>query len=111
MAYIVLQYFEDLQDGCRAYRAGETYPRPGFAVSSERIAELSGPANRRGIPLIAEELKTEHNCADPTTHSTELCHMTKAQLRALAKERGLGEIKPTMLKADMIELLEGGEDN
>ena len=33
--------------------------------------------------------------------------MTKAQLRALAKERGFGEIKPSMLKADMIELLEG----
>lgn len=107
MAYTVLTYFEDLQDGGRAYRAGETYPRPGYAVSSDRIAELSCPANRRGIPLIVEEHEIEHACPDPTTHSTELCHMTKAQLRALAKERGLGELKPTMLKAEMIELIEG----
>lgn len=108
MPYLVLEYFEDLQDGSYPYRAGMNFPRPGLAVSEERITELSGPDNRRGIPLIAPE-KAEPHCSDPTTHSTELCHMTKAQLRALAKERGLGEIKPTMVKADLIELLEGAE--
>lgn len=109
MHYTVLTYFEDLQDGSFPYRAGDKYPRSGFSVSEERIRELSGPDNRRGIPLIATEddNETERGCADPTTHSTELCHMTKAQLRALAKERGLGELKPTMLKAEMIELIEG----
>lgn len=104
MRYRVLEDFADAQDKGFVYRAGDTYPRAG-EPSAERIAELSGSANRRGIPLIAEEHVT--GCADPTTHSTELCHMTKTQLRALARERGLGEIKPTMLKADMIELLEG----
>ena len=111
MAYRVLKYFEDLQDGSRPYRAGDKFPRPGFSATAERIAELSGSDNRRGVPLIAaeeaEEIETAQYCADPTTHSTELCHMTKAQLRALAKERGLGELKPTMLKAEMIELIEG----
>lgn len=106
MPYTVLEYFEDLQDGSYPYRAGMKYPRPGLAVSEERITELSGPDNRRGIPLIKED---EHQCSDPTTHSTDLCYMTKAQLRAMAKEKGLGEIKPTMLKADLIELIEGAD--
>ena len=52
MAYTVLQYFEDLQDRSHSYRAGDSFPRPGLSVSPERIAELSGADNLRGIPLI-----------------------------------------------------------
>ena len=46
--------FADLQDGNRIYEAGDTYPRPGFDVSPERLAELAGSDNRMGEPLIVD---------------------------------------------------------
>jgi hypothetical protein len=54
MGYIVLMRFADLQDGNRVYEAGDTYPRPGFDVSPERLAELAGSDNRMGEPLIVD---------------------------------------------------------
>lgn len=54
MSYIVLTRFADLQDGNRIYEAGDTYPRPGFDVSPERLAELAGSDNRMGEPLIVD---------------------------------------------------------
>lgn len=47
--------FNDLQDGEYCYRAGEVYPRPGLAVTPERIAELAGSDNRMGYPLIVAD--------------------------------------------------------
>ena len=55
MSYKALVFFRDGQDDNRAYRPGDTFPRAGLAVSAARLAELSGSANRRGIPLIREE--------------------------------------------------------
>lgn len=52
MKYKVLKYFEDLQDDRYPYHEGDIFPRDGFDVSEERIAELSSDANRRGKPLI-----------------------------------------------------------
>lgn len=54
MSYIVLMRFADLQDGNRVYEAGDTYPRPGFDVPPERLAELAGSDNRMGEPLIVD---------------------------------------------------------
>lgn len=54
MSYIVLMRFADLQDGNRVYEAGDTYPRPGFDVSPERLSELEGSDNRMGEPLIVD---------------------------------------------------------
>lgn len=50
--YIALTRFADLQDGNRIYEAGEIFPRLGFVVSDERLAELAGSDNRAGKPLI-----------------------------------------------------------
>lgn len=50
--YKALVRFADLQDGNRIYEAGETYPRLGFDVGPQRIAELAGRDNRMGYPLI-----------------------------------------------------------
>lgn len=55
MSYKALVFFRDGQDDNRAYRPGDTFPRAGLAVSAVRLAELSGSANRRGIPVIREE--------------------------------------------------------
>lgn len=52
MGYIVAVDFVDIKDGNRLARAGEKYPRPGLAVSDERLAELAGSGNRIGFPLI-----------------------------------------------------------
>ena len=50
----VIKYFTDLQDNRHAYHEGDTFPREGIEVSPERIKELSGDKNKRGIPLIEE---------------------------------------------------------
>lgn len=44
-----------------------------------------------------------HN--DPQTHSRELCHMTMAQLRAIAAEHGI-ECRSNIRKPLLIEMLE-----
>ena len=50
--YKALVYFTDLQDNRYAYNAGDVFPRIGLEVSEERLAELSGSNNKRGIPVI-----------------------------------------------------------
>lgn len=57
MSYIVLTRFADLQDGNRIYEAGDEYPRLGFDVTPERLAELAGSDNRVGRPLIAHAVE------------------------------------------------------
>lgn len=54
MKYRVLHYFTDAQDNEHPYNAGDTYPREGLSVNTNRINELSGAKNRRGIALIEE---------------------------------------------------------
>ena len=69
---------------------------------------------RLGVPdwAIPEEgswAKESDECRhnnDPESHSRGLCHMTKAQLRALAEENDVAGAKPTMRKEELIELLE-----
>lgn len=52
--YKVKVYFTDLQDGGHPYQVGEVFPRAGKKVSAERLAELSGTNNKRGVALIEE---------------------------------------------------------
>lgn len=52
MGYKVIAYFQDLQDEKYEYNVGDTFPRKGLKVSEERLAELSGKDNKRGIELI-----------------------------------------------------------
>ena len=52
MEYIAISDFTDLQDNRHAYHTGDKFPRVGFEVSAERIAELSSSNNRRGKPMI-----------------------------------------------------------
>ncbi len=59
--YEVLKYFEDLTDGNYPYNEGDVFPRKGLKVSKERITELSGSDNRRGVPLICKKAKKGTN--------------------------------------------------
>lgn len=52
--YRVIEYFTDMQDNDYAYHAGDTFPHDGMAVTADRIKELSGTQNKRGIALIEE---------------------------------------------------------
>lgn len=52
--YRVKKHFTDLQDNRYVYHEGDIYPREGLEVSAERLAELAGTKNRRGISLIEE---------------------------------------------------------
>lgn len=58
MKYIVIVEFTDLQDNSRKYRVGDEFPRLGFAVSAERLEELSTNKNRRKFPVI-EAVETD----------------------------------------------------
>lgn len=52
-AFKALREFYDLEDGGHFYRAGDDYPRPGFAPGEKRLHALSTADNRQGCPLIA----------------------------------------------------------
>lgn len=52
--YRATQFFTDMQDGNHPYNAGDIFPREGVTATPERIKELSGTQNRRGIALIEE---------------------------------------------------------
>lgn len=67
MAYVVTVMFHDLSDyeetkGGRIYHqynVGDAFPRKGKDVSEDRINELAGSENARGIPLIKEVVPKE----------------------------------------------------
>lgn len=50
--YKVIRHFTDLQDKNRPYNVGDIFPREGLKVAEERLTELAGSNNKRGIPLI-----------------------------------------------------------
>ena len=62
--YKVVSYFTDLQDNDYPYNVGDEYPRNGLTVTAERIKELSGKSNLRGIALI-KEVQAEAEKAEP----------------------------------------------
>ena len=63
--YKVIESFFDLQDGNHAYEPGDEFPREGFKVSDERLAELAGTDNRRGMKLI-EKIETKKRAKKTT---------------------------------------------
>lgn len=56
--YTVIAEFTDSLDGGFRYYAGDQYPRAGYKPAKERIDELLGEDNRRGIALIERPKKT-----------------------------------------------------
>lgn len=70
--YKVIKKFHDLQDATKTkngtiyyeYNVGDVFPRKGMDVSEERLAELAGPDNKQGVPLI--ELVEEEATAKKT---------------------------------------------
>lgn len=52
--YTVVHDFSDLHDNSRVYRKGDSFPRPGYEPTAERLEELASGANKLGLPLIAK---------------------------------------------------------
>ena len=71
MKYKVIRHFVDLQDNNHPYNAGDIFPRSGLVVSEDRLAELAGSGNKRGVPLIqlVEEEKPKKKRAKKTTEA------------------------------------------
>ena len=70
MNYKVVEHFTDLQDNGHAYSEGDTFPRKGFSVSDERLAELASANNKRGMVLIEKAKKaapTKEKAGDKIT--------------------------------------------
>ena len=66
--YRVIEFFTDLQDGDYPYHEGDFFPRDGITVTADRIKELSGTQNKRGIALI-EEVRGAEETEQETTIS------------------------------------------
>ena len=88
--YKVIKFFVDLQDNNFAYNKGDIYPRAGFAVSEERLAELSGSENKQGEPLI-ELVKNDGGIEN----------MKLEELKAYAEEKGI-DLENLTKKADIL---------
>lgn len=62
--YKVIKHFTDLQDKNHPYYVGDVFPRNGMKVSDDRIAELAGPDNKQGVPLIEKVEKKAKKTAE-----------------------------------------------
>lgn len=68
MRYRVIRDFSDSMDNGYVYRAGDVFPRPEIQVGEDRIADLLGTGNKRGVPLIEEgSRKPEEGIRDTGT--------------------------------------------
>ena len=70
--YVAILRFADFQDHNRIYEAGDSYPRPGFDVSAERLAELEGRDNLARKPLIKRVEASETPIEAPQDEHKEI---------------------------------------
>ena len=63
--YRVIETFSDMTDGGYTYKAGDLYPRIGYAPTEKRIKELGTGANALGRKLIAVYAEKPVKKADP----------------------------------------------
>ncbi len=82
--YNVIKFFVDLQDGNHPYNVGDVFPRNGLEVKPERIAELAGSENKRGVPLIKLVVEEPDAAAGDGIEKK-----TAEQLKEYAAEKGI----------------------
>lgn len=70
--YRVIEFFTDLQDNDYPYNAGDVFPRKGKSVTADRIAELSGTQNKRGVALIEEVRGAKETAENATVSKKEI---------------------------------------
>lgn len=103
MAYIVTKNIIDTKDNNRFYEAGDTFPREGFEVSKDRIAELIG----KGVLSVKGE---ETPAPAPTEEEAPVEENEKpveklkvAELKELLDGAGV-EYEADAKKADLVAL-------
>lgn len=113
MSYEVIHFFTDLQDFNHPYKVGDKFPRLGMNVSEARLKDLSSKNNKQGKPLIkkVEEEFAKHMNPPVVEETkvytkTEINRMSTAELKELAKEKGIenaeditgGELKQILIE-------------
>lgn len=94
MAYIVTKNIIDTKDNNRFYETGDTFPREGFEVSKDRIAELIG----KGVLSVkGEEASVEGTEEKPVEK------LKVAELKELLDKAGV-EYEADAKKADLVTL-------
>lgn len=104
MIYIVTRNIIDTKDNNRFYEEGDTFPRKGFDVSKDRIAELIGKgvlsAKGEEVPAPAP---TEEEAPAEGTEEKPLEKLKVAELKELLEKAGV-EYEADAKKADLVAL-------
>ena len=104
MTYIVIRNIIDTKDNNRFYEEGDTFPREGFEVSKDRIAELIG----KGVLSVKGEetpapAPTEEEAPAEETEEKPLEKLKVAELKELLEKAGV-EYEADAKKADLVAL-------
>ena len=110
MAYIVTRNIIDTKDNNRFYETGDTFPREGFEVSKDRLAELIGKGvlsvkgEEAPAPAPTEEVAPAEEAEKPVEK------LKVAELKELLDNAGV-EYEADAKKADLVALAQTIEGN
>lgn len=104
MTYIVTRNIIDTKDNNRFYEEGDTFPRKGFEVSKDRLAELIGKGvlNVKGEETPAPA-PTEEEAPTEGIEEKPLEKLKVAELKELLEKAGV-EYEADAKKADLVTL-------
>lgn len=110
MTYIVTRNIVDTKDNNRFYETGDTFPRKGFEVSKDRLAELIGKGvlSAKGEETPAKAPTEEVAPAEETEKPVE--KLKVAELKELLDNVGV-EYEADAKKADLVALAQTIEGN
>lgn len=115
MTYIVTRNIIDTKDNNRFYETGDTFPREGFEVSKDRLAELIGKgvlsAKGEETPAPAPVQTEEVAPAEEVEEAEKPVEKLKvAELKELLDGAGV-EYEADAKKADLVALAQTIEGN
>ena len=104
MTYIVTRNIIDTKDNNRFYEEGDTFPRKGFEVSQDRLAELIGKGvlSAKGEEAPAQT-PTEEEAPAKEAEEKPLEKLKVAELKELLDKAGV-EYEADAKKADLVAL-------
>lgn len=105
MTYIVTRNIIDTKDNNRFYEEGDIFPRKGFEVSKDRIAELIGKdvLSAKGEEPAPAETPTEEEAPVEGTEEKPVEKLKVAELKELLDKAGV-KYEADAKKADLVAL-------
>ena len=107
MTYIVTKNIVDTKDNNRFYETGDIFPREGFEVSKDRIAELIGKGvlgvKGEETPETPSQAPTEEEAPVKETEEKPVEKLKVAELKELLDGAGV-EYEADAKKADLVAL-------